>query len=180
LTTPGPLVHLQTTRQAFLDWSASLGVSPTDFEDVRCSLVATVWGAEPITPINSDLVRRRTSARPAATNATAVRKPKPVNADRTLTTAVPTPAHTRSAVTAPRSLQQAERLLASAETTRESIPLSYTSVGAPDVSTLLAAQAADTTCQAIRSYLTTGHAGAATGTDSLRLDKWVQREAAFL
>jgi hypothetical protein len=38
----------------------------------------------------------------------------------------------------------------------------------------------DPTCQAIRSYLATGHATPVTGSDSLRTCRWIQRETPFL
>ena len=72
-------------------------------------------------------------------------------------TALPVNATRRSTITTSRSLQQAERLLTTAETTRLSIIKTYISVDTPNEKELLNAQADDPQCQALRSYLATGH-----------------------
>ena len=91
-----------------------------------------------------------------------------------------TPAPRRATVTTARTLQRAERLLSSAETTRQTILESYVNVGTPTTKEILGAQAADPNCVAIRSYLATGHATSITGSDSLYHSRWIQREAAFI
>ena len=68
-------------------------------------------------------------------------------------TALPINATRRSTITTSHSLQQAERLLTTAETTRLSIIKTYISVDAPNEKELLNAQANDLQCQALRSYL---------------------------
>ena len=154
---------LLQTRLAFLDWSVSPGVDVTAFEAARQSLVAAVWDTTPIPPgrdVGQSTLVAAAARAPARTSMT---DPSP-----------------RATVTTARTLQRAERLLSSAEMTRKSIQESYVNVGAPSMSELLAAQAVDPNCKAIRSYLVTGHAVALTGSDSLYHGKWIQREAALI
>ena len=158
-TTPEAL--LQGTRLAFLDWSVSPGVCPTSFEEVRQNLIAAVWDHTPI-PDLPPTTPAVTAAARAATD--------PANANHA----------SRTGVTTSRSLQRAERLLADAETTRQSIVRTYINVDTPNNDAMLKAQSVDPNCRAIRAYLTTGHADAITGTDSLRLCRWVQRETPFI
>jgi hypothetical protein len=193
VTVPNIEEKLRETRLAFLDWSVQPNVSPESFEVARTAITAAVWGQAEIPTFEDGAI-------PLSDMPTAARHPPPrYEVSRqapalwiaTVTTAAARHAGyqkgkdqsgnlRRATVTTARTLQREERLLSSAETTRQTILESYVNVGTPNMKELLSAQGADPNCTAIRSYLATGHATAITGSRSLYHSRWIQREAAFI